>query len=122
MLYLTVLGIIQNTNMASKELVAASTLSVILAILARGESYGYKLIKEVTEKSNGKLEWSEAMLYPVLQRMEKNKLIQSRWVESESGKKRKYYKITKEGLEVLEDKKAEWLELHSFLLKMWKPA
>jgi len=108
--------------MASKELVAASTVPVILSILARGESYGYKLIKEVAEKSSGQLEWSEAMLYPVLQRMEKNKLIQSRWVEGESGKKRKYYKITGEGHAVLEDKKAEWLELHAFLIKMWKPA
>ncbi|MEQ9593315.1 MAG: PadR family transcriptional regulator, partial [Cyclobacteriaceae bacterium] len=99
--------------MASKELVAASTVPVILSILAHGESYGYKLIKEVSEKSNGTLEWSEAMLYPVLQRMEKNKLIQSRWVEGESGKKRKYYKITSAGHAALENKKAEWLELHA---------
>ncbi len=107
--------------MASKELIAASTLPLILSILAKGESYGYKLIKEVSEKSNGTLEWSEAMLYPVLQRMEKNKFIQSRWVEGENGKKRKYYKITSSGYAVLEDKKAEWLELHAFLSKMWQP-
>lgn len=107
--------------MASKELIAASTVPVILSILARGESYGYKLIKEVSEKSNGQLEWSEAMLYPVLQRMEANKLIQSRWVEGESGKKRKYYKITRKGITVLEDKKAEWLGLHAFMTQMWKP-
>ncbi|MEP2669428.1 MAG: PadR family transcriptional regulator [Cyclobacteriaceae bacterium] len=108
--------------MASKELIAASTLPVILSILSKGESYGYKLIKEVAEKSDGQLEWSEAMLYPVLQRMEKNKLIASRWVEGDSGKKRKYYHITKAGHEVLEDKKAEWLQLHSFLVQIWKTA
>lgn len=108
--------------MASKELIAASTVSVILTILSRGESYGYKLIKEVAEKSDGQLEWSEAMLYPVLQRMEKNKLIRSRWVESESGKKRKYYSITQKGATVLEDKKTEWLTLNAFLLKIWKTA
>lgn len=108
--------------MPSKELIAASTVPVILAILAKGESYGYKLIKEVSEQSDGKLEWSEAMLYPVLQRMESSKLIQSRWVESESGKKRKYYKITRKGAAVLEDKKAEWLALHAFMTRIWKPA
>lgn len=106
--------------MPSKELTAASTIPVILSILSRGESYGYNLIKEVAEKSKGQLEWSEAMLYPVLQRMEKNKLIQSRWVESKSGKKRKYYKITHQGFEVLEEKKTEWLQLHSFLQSIWQ--
>ena len=108
--------------MPSKELIAASTVPLILSVLSRGESYGYKLIKEISEKSKGQLEWSEAMLYPVLQRMEKNKLIQSRWVESENGKKRKYYNITKSGLAELEEKKAEWLQLHAFLTQMWKPA
>lgn len=108
--------------MPSKELIAASTVPVILAILAKGESYGYRLIKEVSEQSDGKLEWSEAMLYPVLQRLESNKLIQSRWVESESGKKRKYYKLTTKGATVLEDKKAEWLALHAFMTRIWNPA
>lgn len=107
--------------MASKELIAASTVPVILSILSRGESYGYQLIKEVAEKSDGHLEWSEAMLYPVLQRMERNQLIQSRWVEVDSGKKRKYYKITAQGAEVLEEKKAEWQQLNAFLRKIWKP-
>jgi len=106
--------------MPSKELIAASTVPVILSILHQGESYGYQLIKEVAEKSKGQLEWSEAMLYPVLQRMEANKMISSRWVESESGKKRKYYRITKKGMDILEEKKLEWLTLHGFLTQMWK--
>ena len=108
--------------MPSKELIAASTVPVILSILARGESYGYKLIKEVANQSGGQLEWSEAMLYPVLQRMEKNRLVESRWVEGENGKKRKYYRITKAGHEVLEDKKSEWLQLHAFLAHLWNTA
>ncbi|MCB0490023.1 MAG: PadR family transcriptional regulator [Cyclobacteriaceae bacterium] len=106
--------------MPSKELIAASTVPVILTILAKGESYGYQLIKEVAEQSGGELEWSEAMLYPVLQRLESNKLIQSRWVEGESGKMRKYYRITRKGGTVLEDKKAEWLALHAFMTRIWK--
>lgn len=106
--------------MASKELIAASTIPIILTILKKGERYGYQLIKEVFENSKGQLDWSEAMLYPVLQRMEKNGYIQSRWEVADSGKKRKYYKLTKAGRAQLEVKKEEWLELHSFFVKLWQ--
>ena len=52
----------------SKELVAASTIPMILSILSRGESYGYAIIREIREVSNAEIEWSDGMLYPVLRR------------------------------------------------------
>ena len=56
--------------MVSKELIAASTKPLVLAVLSQGESYGYAIIQHVQEQSSGELEWSEGMLYPVLHRME----------------------------------------------------
>ena len=56
--------------MVSKNLMAASTKPLILAILARGEIYGYQIIQRVIEISGGTLEWSEGMLYPVLHRLD----------------------------------------------------
>ncbi len=60
-----------------KDLVAASATPLVLGILAEGESYGYAIIQQVREQSGGQLEWSEGMLYPVLHRLEREKLIRS---------------------------------------------
>ena len=59
--------------MLSKELVAASTVPLVLSILGEGESYGYALIQRVRELSGGGIEWTEGMLYPVLHWMLKTK-------------------------------------------------
>jgi DNA-binding PadR family transcriptional regulator len=48
--------------MVSKELVAASTKPLVLAVLSRGESYGYAIIQEIRQQSGGQLNWSEGML------------------------------------------------------------
>ena len=79
--------------MIRKELVAASAEPLILSLLAKGESYGYAIIQEVKERSGGKFQWTDGMLYPVLHRMERRGLLKSRWDESETGRKRKYYSI-----------------------------
>ena len=49
-----------------KELVAASATPLVLAILSEGESYGYAVLKRVSELSGGQLQWTDGMLYPVL--------------------------------------------------------
>ena len=81
--------------MLSKELIAASTVPLVLSVLTEGESYGYALIQRVREVSGGKIEWTEGMLYPVLHWMEKEELIESEWREGESGRKRKYYRLSR---------------------------
>jgi PadR family transcriptional regulator PadR len=74
--------------MPSRELIAAATRPLLLAILAEGESYGYALIQRVTELSNGHLEWTEGMLYPVLHRLEEEGLIEAEWKEAGKGRRR----------------------------------
>ncbi len=92
----------------SKELIAASTIPMLLAILNRGENYGYAIIKEIEKLSRGELGWSEGMLYPVLHRLEEDKMIESLWKESETGRKRKYYRILKKGKEYLIEQTRQW--------------
>ena len=106
--------------MISKELVAASTTTLVLSILSEGESYGYALIERVRELSGGKLEWSEGMLYPVLHWMEKERLIESEWRDAENGRKRKYYRIRREGRKSLQAEKQQWTTVHSTLMNLWK--
>jgi|SRR6056297_4013047 len=107
--------------MATKALVAASSKPIILSILSHGKSYGYQVIKNVERLSGGELEWTDAMLYPVLHRMEKDGLIKSEWVVADNGRRRKYYHITEAGLEELENEKSQWMNVHHALEKLWGP-
>ncbi len=94
--------------MISKQLMAASTRPIILAILARGEDYGYSIIQKVKKISGGNLAWTDGMLYPVLQRMEMDGLIVSRWKTSDGGRPRRYYLITEPGRSEFENELAGW--------------
>lgn len=106
--------------MLAKELVAASTVPLVLSVLTEGENYGYALIQRVRELSGGKIAWTEGMLYPVLHWMEKEKLIQSEWRAAETGRKRKYYRLRKEGHTALQEEKEQWLTVHETLNVLWK--
>lgn len=108
--------------MPSKELVAASARPLLLALLARGEAYGYDLILRVRELSGGELEWSEGMLYPVLHRLEREGLITAEWrVAAETGRKRKYYRLSAEGKKSARAERGAWLAVHAVLERVWQP-
>ena len=106
--------------MIRKELVAASAEPMILSLLAKGESYGYAIIQEVKARSGGKLQWTDGMLYPVLHRMEHRGLIKSRWGESETGRKRKYYSLKKDGKTAMAKHHEQWSLVHSILAGLKK--
>ncbi len=106
--------------MLSKNLIAASSKPLILAILKDGENYGYKIIQRVKELSGGELEWAEGMLYPVLHRLQKDGLVQTKWKMSDNGRMRKYYRLTEKGWEALADEKEQWLKVHNILDKLWQ--
>ena len=108
------------TAMLSKELVAASTVPLVLSLIGEGESYGYALIQRVRELSQGRIEWTDGMLYPVLHWMEKEGLIQSEWREAETGRKRKYYRLRREGRQALQAERQQWLTVHQTLTRLWK--
>ena len=107
--------------MIPKNLTAASTKLIILGILKQGSSYGYLIIKKIKELSGGKMAYSEGMLYPVLHNLEKEGLIESRWViEDDSARPRKYYDITATGKKELIAEKEHWQQVNSVLDLIWK--
>ncbi|MEM9159082.1 MAG: helix-turn-helix transcriptional regulator [Verrucomicrobiota bacterium] len=105
--------------MIKKDLVAASAVPLVLLILKRGESYGYEIIQKVKELSNGELNWTDGMLYPVLHKLEKEKLVKSIWRVADTGRKRKYYKIEKAGLRTLKEEKRQWDAVNGALGNLW---
>jgi len=102
-----------------KELVAASATPLVLAILARGDNYGYAIIQRVRELSQGHLEWTDGMLYPILHRLEEQGLVSSSWRDAETGRKRKYYHLESEGRRALGEQRAQWEAVHAALELAW---
>lgn len=103
----------------NKDLVAASSTPLVLAILAEGDSYGYAILKRVRELSGGELEWTDGMLYPVLHRLERSGFVESAWDKADSGRKRKYYRVTAAGREHLADERRQWVAVDDTLRKVW---
>lgn len=103
----------------NKDLVAASSTPMVLAILAEGDSYGYAILQRVRELSGGALEWTDGMLYPVLHRLEKGGFVESRWEKAETGRRRKYYRVTPAGREQLAEERRQWRTVDDTLRKVW---
>ena len=97
-------------NEVSKQLKKGVIEILVLKLLSLTEMYGYQLIQLLDEKSGGIFKMKEGTLYPVLYRLEDDRLIESYW--EASGEKRsvprKYYIITPEGEAQLKAMKAEW--------------
>jgi DNA-binding PadR family transcriptional regulator len=103
----------------NKDLIAASSTPIALAILAEQDSYGYAILKRVRELSGGRMEWTDGMLYPVLHRLERLGHIESRWEVAESGRRRKYYAITSSGRAQLAEEHRQWQAVDATLRGIW---
>ena len=101
----------------SKDLIAASATPMVLAILAEADSYGYAILQRVRELSGGHLEWTDGMLYPVLERLGH---VEARWEVAESLRRRKYYRITSQGRKQLIQQRRQWQAVDAALRGIWQ--
>jgi DNA-binding PadR family transcriptional regulator len=104
----------------NKDLIAASSTPIVLAILAEEDSYGYAIIQRVREMSGGQLEWTDGMLYPVLHRLERLGHVKARWEVAETGRRRKYYRITSQGRGQLAEEQRQWKAVDATLRGIWQ--
>src|SRR4051812_40115660 len=104
----------------NKDLIAASSTPIVLAILAEEASYGYAILKRVRELSGGRMEWTDGMLYPVLHRLERLGHVEARWAIAESGRRRKYYRITSGGRAQLAEERRQWQAVDATLRGVWR--
>jgi len=91
----------------NQDLVKGNITTIILNALKDKDRYGYEIIKSLEESSNGILRMKEGTLYPILHNLEFEGYVISTEKKSERGRKRKYYKLTKSGLKLLESKKKQ---------------
>ena len=96
--------------MAKKDV--AGTAMLVLALLKQREMYGYQIIEELDRRSEHVFQMKEGTLYPILHALEKDKCLSSYQQEAPTGRVRKYYRLTRKGKKLLDDKRAEWAAFH----------
>ena len=94
-----------------KTMLDGNVETMLLAILDRAPSYGYEIVRLLNEQSAGVLTMGEGTVYPVLHRLEKRRLITSFWEKTDSGRPRKYYRLTKAGSKLLAENRQQWATL-----------
>jgi len=95
--------------MAKKQTMDHAQL-LVLSLLAGEDMYGYQMIVELARRSDHTFEMKEGTLYPVLHGLERDGAVEAYQQEAPTGRMRKYYRITRKGLRLLDEKKEEWVE------------
>ena len=103
----------------AKDLVAASATPMVLGILAEGESYGYAILRRINELSEGELDWTEGLVYPLLHRLERLGYVESHWRSVAGERRRKYYRITDKGMAELAEQRRQWGTVVDALDEIW---
>jgi DNA-binding PadR family transcriptional regulator len=106
-----------------RELLRGSLDLMVLSVLAGGKKYGYLIQKQLRETSGQRVDLAAGTLYPILHKLEDDKLIRSSWDET-TGRKRKWYELTAAGHRRLKVQAAEWLDyaecIRRLLAVEWK--
>ena len=102
----------------SSDLLRGYTDAIILRCLMKGDGYGYQISKEVSALSGGRLELKEATLYTAFRRMESSGYIRSYWGDEAIGARRRYYSLTEEGKNRLNEETVTWRETRDVMNKL----
>jgi PadR family transcriptional regulator, regulatory protein PadR len=94
--------------MIEKDLLRSVASPIVLRLVSEKAMYGYEIIKAVQDRTNGEFVWKEGTLYPLLHRLEGAGWIDSEWRDSDEGRGRKYYRITRAGSTELAERLHEW--------------
>lgn len=104
----------------SSEMLRGNTETIILAILIKGDSYGYAVLKSINDQGGGIFDLKDATIYTTIKRMENDGLITTYWGDDSSTASRKYYHITDKGKKYYEEKLIEWHEVNHILNNLIK--
>jgi transcriptional regulator len=96
--------------MLADELKKGTTPMLILSLLEAEQRHGYELSKLLEQKTGGVVRVHAASLYPLLYRLERQHLIEGRWVEKAGERRRRFYRLTAEGRRQLAAQRQRWLE------------
>jgi len=104
--------------MITKEMKKGSTELLILSLLSGRSRHGYEIGKLIELRSEGKLQFRIASLYPILVRLEDRGFIAGRWMERAGERRRRYYRLTPTGKEYLREQRATWKQFIAALTQI----
>ncbi len=97
-----------NSQKFDRELEKGGAELLVLSLLEARPRHGYEVRKLIEARSDGVLKFNAASLYPLLYRLEKRGWIEGRWVEKAGQRRRRYYKLTRDGRKVLAAQRTIW--------------
>lgn len=103
-----------------RDLLRGSLDLMVLSVLSSASKYGYLIQQEIRDASRGRVALKAGTLYPLLHRLESDKLIRSRWDES-TGRKRKWYELTQAGRRRLEQQAQDWQSYAECITRLLVP-
>jgi transcriptional regulator len=95
-------------RMLDRELKKGSAELIILSIVEPRPRHGYEISKLIAVRSDGRLKFNVASLYPLLYRLEERGWLQGKWVEKPGERRRRFYSLTAEGRRVLAKQRDTW--------------
>jgi PadR family transcriptional regulator PadR len=95
------------------DLVRGCAELVLLTLLLSRPMYGYEILTTLEERGNGGFQFKQGTLYPLLYRLEREGWIEAAWIEPEGAKRRKTYRITRDGRRAQRTQAAEWARLQA---------
>jgi PadR family transcriptional regulator PadR len=99
----------------TKTLQKSSAEMIVLALLEERQRHGYELAKLIASRSDGKMDFHVASLYPLLYRLEGKGWVEGRWVERANERRRRFYKITTQGKKTLAAQRKNWRDFFETL-------
>ena len=97
-----------NGRMLDRELKKGSAELIILSIVETRARHGYEISKLIEARSEGRVKFHVASLYPLLYRLEERGWLQGRWAEKSGQRRRRFYSLTAEGRRVLTSQRDSW--------------
>lgn len=94
-----------------RQMQKGSAEMLVLALLEERERHGYEVATLIGERSQGVIQIHTASLYPLLYRLENRGLVEGRWVEKAGERRRRFYRLTAQGRQVLAAQRRSWREL-----------
>jgi PadR family transcriptional regulator, regulatory protein PadR len=103
------------TGSSSRALQKGSAEVLVLAVLDGPQRHGYEIAQLIENRSDGRLKFQAATLYPLLYKLEKRGLVEGRWVEKVGQRRRRFYRLTASGRAALGDRRRLWREFFEAL-------
>ncbi len=103
-----------------RDLIRGSLDLMVLSVLSQQPQYGYMIQQKISQASDGRVPIQAGTLYPLLHKLESEKLIRAKWDDS-SGRKRKWYELTAKGRKRLRSGAEQWQQFANCVLGLLNP-